>query len=73
MKTRKSIKSTVAIGKGMLVAALALNGFEINAEKTYLEAYRDDVNLVIFLVARCLSNMENKKRSQQIFPHSEQV
>ena len=41
MKTRKSIKSTVAIGKGMLVAALALNGFEINAEKTYLEAYRD--------------------------------
>ena len=42
MKTRKSIKSTVAIGKGMLVAALALNGFEINAEKTYLEAYRDD-------------------------------
>ena len=34
MKTRKSIKSTVAIGKGMLVAALALNGFEINAEKT---------------------------------------
>ena len=62
MKTRKSIKSTVAIGKGMLVAALALNGFEINAEKTYLEAYRDDVNLVIFLVARCLSNTENKKK-----------
>ncbi len=72
MKTRKSIKSTVAIGKGMLVAALARNGFEINAEKDIPRSISDDVNLVIFLVARCLSNTENKK-SQQIFPHSEQV
>lgn len=55
------IKTTGIICNGALYAALALNNFEIEERGGTLEAYREDQNLVILSVARCLSDVGQKE------------
>jgi hypothetical protein len=56
---KKSIKTTAKVCNGALIATLALNGYEVNTEKSYIEAYGENENLIIFPVSRCLSNREH--------------
>lgn len=55
-KFKSSIKTTSAVCNGVLRAALGNNGYEINDNGSFIEAYDGEKALTILLVSRCLSD-----------------
>jgi hypothetical protein len=56
VKCEKSIKTTNAVCQGALLGCLGMEGYEVHFENSYIEAYGEKKNLLIFPVNRCLAN-----------------